>query len=65
MSKTIGYGEATITNMTEPFTVMLTNEAQQFATDSNRKVSIAQSYYTDIMLLCQDLVQVKMRVSSS
>ena len=51
MSKTIGYGETTITNVTEPFTVMLTNEAQQFATDSNRKVTSAQSYYTDIIVI--------------
>jgi hypothetical protein len=30
---------------------MLTNEAQQFATDSNRKVTSAQSYYTDIIVI--------------
>lgn len=51
MGKSLGYGEITITNMTEPFTVMLTNEAQQFATDSNRKVVAAQSYYTDIIVM--------------
>lgn len=51
MGKSLGYGEITITNMTEPFTVMLTNEAQQFATDSNRKVTSAQSYYTDIIVI--------------
>lgn len=51
MGKSLGYGEITITNMTEPFTVMLTNEAQQFATDSNRKVVTAQSYYTDIIVM--------------
>lgn len=51
MGKTLGYGEITVANMTEPFTVMLTNEAQQFTTDSNRKVTSAQSYYTDIIVI--------------
>lgn len=51
MGKTLGYGEITVANVTEPFTVMLTNEAQQFATDSNRKVTSAQSYYTDIIVM--------------
>lgn len=51
MGKTLGYGEITVANMTEPFTVMLTNEAQQFATDSNRKVTSAQRYYTDIIVI--------------
>lgn len=51
MSKIIAWAEGTYTNMTEPFTVMLTNEAQQFATDSNRKVTSAQSYYTDIIVI--------------
>lgn len=51
MGKTLGYGEITVANMTEPFTVMLTNEAQQFATDSNRIVTSAQSYYTDIIVI--------------
>lgn len=51
MGKTLGYGEITVANMTEPFTVMLTNEAQQFATDSNRKVTSAQNYYTDIIVI--------------
>lgn len=51
MGKILGYGEITVANMTEPFTVMLTNEAQQFATDSNRKVTSAQSYYTDIIVI--------------
>lgn len=51
MGKTLGYGEITVANMTEPFTVMLTNEAQQFATDSNRKVTSTQSYYTDIIII--------------
>lgn len=51
MGKTLGYGEITVANMTEPFTVMLTNEAQQFATDSNRKVTSAQSYHTDIIVI--------------
>lgn len=51
MGKTLGYGEITVANMTESFTVMLTNEAQQFATDSNRIVTSAQSYYTDIIVI--------------
>lgn len=51
MNKTIAWAEGTFVNMTEPFTVMLTNEAQQFATDSNRKVTSAQSYYTDIIVI--------------
>ena len=51
MGKTLGYGEITVANMTESFTVMLTNEAQQFATDSNRKVTSTQSYYTDIIVI--------------
>ena len=51
MGEILGYGEITVANMTEPFTVMLTNEAQQFATDSNRKVTFAQSYYTDIIII--------------
>lgn len=51
MGKTLGYGEITVANVTESFTVMLTNEAQQFATDSNRKVTSAQSYYTDIIVI--------------
>lgn len=51
MNKTIAWAEGTFVNMTEPFTVMLTNEAQQFATDSHRKVTSAQSYYTDIIVI--------------
>lgn len=51
MNKTIAWTEGTFVNVTEPFTVMLTNEAQQFATDSNRKVTSAQSYYTDIIVI--------------
>lgn len=51
MGRTLGYGEITVANVTEPFTVMLTNEAQQFATDSNRKVTTTQSYYTDIIVM--------------
>lgn len=51
MNKTIAWAEGTFVNVAEPFTVMLTNEAQQFATDSNRKVTSAQSYYTDIIVI--------------
>ena len=43
-------GSITLKNLTEPFTVLLSNEMQQFSTDSNRKVASAQSYYTDIIV---------------
>lgn len=43
-------GSITLKNLTEPFTVLLSNEMQQFSTDSNRKVISAQSYYTDIIV---------------
>ena len=43
-------GSITIKNLSEPFSVILTNEAQQFSTDPNRKVTSAQSYYTDIIV---------------
>lgn len=43
-------GSITLKNLTEPFTVLLSNEMQQFSTDSNRKVTSAQSYYTDIIV---------------
>ena len=43
-------GSITLKNLTEPFTVLLSNEMQQFSTDANRKVTSAQSYYTDIIV---------------
>lgn len=43
-------GSITLKNITEPFSAMLTNEMQQFSTDSSRKVISAQSYYTDIIV---------------
>lgn len=43
-------GSITLKNLTEPFTVLLSNEMQQFSTDSNRKVTSAQSYYADIIV---------------
>ncbi len=43
-------GSITIKNLSEPFSVILTNEAQQFSTDPNRKVTSTQSYYTDIIV---------------
>ena len=43
-------GSITLKNLTESFTVLLSNEMQQFSTDSNRKVTSAQSYYTDIIV---------------
>lgn len=50
MSKITAYGNITITDLTEPFSVLLTNEAQQFAVNSTRKVVNTQSYYTDIVV---------------
>lgn len=50
MGKTIAYGELTVTNLTEPFSVILTNEAQQFSTNASRLATTAQSYYTDIIV---------------
>lgn len=50
MGKILAYGEITITNLTEPFHVLLTNEAQQFVTNSSRVVTSTQSYYTDIIV---------------
>lgn len=50
MGNILAYGEITITNLTEPFHVLLTNEAQQFVTNSSRVVASAQSYYTDIIV---------------
>lgn len=50
MSKTIAYGDITISNLTEPFSIILTNESQQFSTNENRVVVSAQSYYTDIVV---------------
>lgn len=43
-------GSITLKIITEPFSAMLTNEMQQFSTDSSRKVISAQSYYTDIIV---------------
>lgn len=50
MSKLIAYGEITVTNLTEPFSVILTNEAQQFSTNASRVSTTAQTYYTDIIV---------------
>ena len=50
MSKITAYGNITITDLSEPFSVLLSNEAQQFAVDSSRKVTTVQSYYTDIIV---------------
>lgn len=50
MGKITAYGNITITDLTEPFSVLLTNEAQQFAVNSTRKVVNTQSYYTDIVV---------------
>ncbi len=50
MSKITAYGNITITDLSEPFSVLLSNEAQQFAVNSTRKVVNTQSYYTDIVV---------------
>lgn len=47
MSK-IAYGECTIINVEEPFSVILSNEAQSIPTDANRKVTKDFVCYTDI-----------------
>lgn len=44
----IAYGECTIINVEEPFSVILSNEAQSIPTDANRKVAKDFVCYTDI-----------------
>ena len=44
----IAYGECTIINVEEPFSVILSNEAQSIPTDANRKVTKDFICYTDI-----------------
>lgn len=44
----IAYGECTIINVEEPFSVILSNEAQSIPTDANRKVTKDFVCYTDI-----------------
>lgn len=44
----IAYGECTIINVEEPFSVILSNEAQSIPTDTNRKVTKDFVCYTDI-----------------
>lgn len=44
----IAYGECTIINVEEPFSVILSNEAQSIPTDANRKVAKDFICYTDI-----------------
>lgn len=44
----IAYGECTIINVEEPFSVILSNEAQSIPTDVNRKVTKDFVCYTDI-----------------
>ena len=48
VSTITSYGEITLTDLREPFVVLLSNEVQQFVTDVNRKASVAQSFYTDV-----------------
>ncbi|MGN0417109.1 tail fiber domain-containing protein [Anaerostipes faecalis] len=50
MGNLIAYGELTITNLIEPFTVILSNESQLFTTNASRVATVAQSYYTDIVV---------------
>ena len=49
--KVSAYGDITISIVNEPFSVHLSNEAQQFPTDENRKVSNNLSYYTDVNVI--------------
>lgn len=44
----IAYGECTIINVEEPFSVILSNEVQSIPTDANRKVTKDFVCYTDI-----------------
>ena len=44
----IAYGECTIINVEEPFSVILSNESQSIPTDANRKVTKDFVCYTDI-----------------
>lgn len=44
----IAYGECTIINVEEPFSVILSNETQSIPTDANRKVANDFVCYTDI-----------------
>lgn len=46
----ISYGSITISNINEPFTVILTNESQQFSVSSDRKVTNTQKYETDVIV---------------
>ena len=50
MAKYVAYGEVTFTSSIEPFSVILSNEAQQIVTDSSRVVQSSQEYYTDIII---------------
>lgn len=49
--KVSAYGDITISIVNEPFSVHLSNEAQQFPTDENRKVANNLSYYTDVNVI--------------
>ena len=49
--KVSAYGDITISIVNEPFSVHLSNEAQQFPTDENRKVANSLSYYTDVNVI--------------
>lgn len=53
--KVSAYGDITITIVNEPFSIHLSNEAQQFPTDENRKVSENLSYYTDVSVIKGDV----------
>ena len=53
--KVSAYGDITITIVNEPFSIHLSNEAQQFPTDKNRKVEENLSYYTDVAVIKGDV----------
>lgn len=44
------YGEITISNLTEPYTIELTKEAHIFNTSASRKVPTLQTCYTDVVV---------------
>lgn len=44
------YGEITISNLTEPYTIELTKEAHIFNTSASRKAPTLQTCYTDIVV---------------
>lgn len=50
MSSILAYGEVTITNLSEPYSIILTNEAHQFSTNTSNKPLANSSCFTDIIV---------------